>query len=380
MKWRTLAVLSIFVFLLLILGGCATESIRYAVSKQELRSEGLKETPEVWEDGYRTAEVKNAFEWWYFDASFDDGSTAVIVFSIKPITDPSAPISPSVSIVVTTPQGKRLASSVSLSGNSKGDMSSFFSASTSRCEVKIGDSYVVGNLASYRIVFDSKSIKARLRLDNRVGAWRPGSGIVHFGDRFFAWFPAVPYGRVSGKLYYGGRWHSVSGSGYHDHNWGTVRLQDALSQWYWGRAHIGNYTLIFSKMFTTKRFGDRRLYVFFLAEGRKILIGTNRVDVFKTENWRLHPEGREYPADIRIFSRGVSGGVEVSINNPRLIESMSLIAGLPPVIRAVVRLFTNPYYFRFKADYTLRLGSASLKGKGIFEMMLLRGKHTIRDN
>ncbi len=378
--------LLITAILFLVLVGCATGSVRYVVSEKGLKTEGLSKIPEVWEDGYRTAKIKNAFEWWYFDASFDDGSTAVIVFSTKPITDPSAPLSPSVSIVITTPEGKRLASSVSFSGFSKKrkeerGLSTFFSASTSECDVRIGDSYAVGNLETYTVAFNSGKIRAKLHFVNRVGPWRPGSGIAHFGNKFFAWFPAVPYGEVTGELYYEGSWHSVNGSGYHDHNWGTAKLQDVLSQWYWGRAHVGNYTIIFSKMFTTRRFGDKRLYVFFLANGRKILVSSNRIDAFKTGNWRVHRCGREYPGSIHIsFRSNYEKNVEITIDKPRIIEAMSLISGIPPVLRGLVKLFVNPCYFRFRANYTLKIGLETLSGKGIFEMMLLGGKHTIRDN
>ena len=61
---------------------------------------------EVWEDGYRTAEEEDAFEWWYFDAQFDDGSTAVITFSTKPHTKPKAPLSPGVLIMYRSSGGE----------------------------------------------------------------------------------------------------------------------------------------------------------------------------------------------------------------------------------------------------------------------------------
>jgi len=44
----------------------------------------LTDTVSPWEDGLRTDVDSPSFEGWYFDAHFDDGSTAVIVFYTKP--------------------------------------------------------------------------------------------------------------------------------------------------------------------------------------------------------------------------------------------------------------------------------------------------------
>jgi hypothetical protein len=37
-----------------------------------------------WEDGLRTAATDGTFEWWYFDAHLDDGSTVTAEFHTKP--------------------------------------------------------------------------------------------------------------------------------------------------------------------------------------------------------------------------------------------------------------------------------------------------------
>ena len=37
-----------------------------------------------WEDGLRTAAADGTFEWWYFDAHLDDGSTVTVEFHTKP--------------------------------------------------------------------------------------------------------------------------------------------------------------------------------------------------------------------------------------------------------------------------------------------------------
>ena len=83
-------------------------SVRFAMKSEDLQREGLKETPEAWEDGLRTNAGPGSIEWWYFDAHFEDGSTAVIVFMTKPIVELNAPLKPVVQITITRPDGKRL--------------------------------------------------------------------------------------------------------------------------------------------------------------------------------------------------------------------------------------------------------------------------------
>ena len=56
--------------------------------------DGLTDTVLPWEDGLRLNTDPGNFEWWYFDAHFEDGSTAVIVFATKTIINPRVPLLP----------------------------------------------------------------------------------------------------------------------------------------------------------------------------------------------------------------------------------------------------------------------------------------------
>jgi hypothetical protein len=45
-----------------------------------------------WEDAARTDDRPGTYEWWYFDAHLDDGSTLVVVFMDKNLSTPQRPI------------------------------------------------------------------------------------------------------------------------------------------------------------------------------------------------------------------------------------------------------------------------------------------------
>jgi len=98
--------------------------------------DGLTDTVAPWEDGLRTNVDSPSFEWWYFDAHFDDGSTAVIVFYTKPMLVWKGPAKPQVSMTITRPNGEKtikfFTSSVAQ-----------FSAAKETCDVRVGDSWQI---------------------------------------------------------------------------------------------------------------------------------------------------------------------------------------------------------------------------------------------
>lgn len=109
---------------------------------------------------------------------------------------------------------------------------------------------------------------ADLTFTGCVPAW-PGTGINYYDDaltRYFVWLPAIPFGTVEGTMTFDGRTRPVRGTGYHDHNWGNVGLHEVLSRWTWGRAHLGDYSLIFAQVVPAGRYGHHVFPVFLLAK------------------------------------------------------------------------------------------------------------------
>jgi len=70
------------------------KSITFGLGPEFLQREGLTETIAPWEDGLRADTGRGYFEWWYFDAHLDNGSTAVIVFATKPLLARKGPLRP----------------------------------------------------------------------------------------------------------------------------------------------------------------------------------------------------------------------------------------------------------------------------------------------
>jgi predicted secreted hydrolase len=360
----------------------------FGVTPEFLTHEGLAETIQPWEDGLRADTGPGSFEWWYFDAHFSDQSTAVIVFSTKPILERNGPLKPNVLFTITGPNGVKRSNFPTFPTNQ-------FHAAKENCAVRIGPNWVQGNLHSYQVhveiegsptenldesTTDSGHMSADLTFTGLVPPWRPGAGKAFFGDleHYFGWLPSIPYGKVQGTLTYEGQSHQVYGTGYHDHNWGNIGLNDVMDHWYWGRAHVNDYTLIYVEQVAAKKYGYARIPVFMLAKGNQIITGDGANLIMRAADFVEHPGGRSYPREVDFHWQDGDESAELSLRGPRLIEATSLLLTLPAWQRAFIRLFANPYYFRFNAELILSIHKdghhLTEHGPALFEIMILQGK------
>ena len=90
--------------------------------------------------------------------------------------------------------------------------------------------------------------------------------------QYNAWFVALPSAKVQGNLTYNGQTHQVQGSGYHDHNWGTVQYNKVLDTWYWTRTNLGNYTLDLAFRTASSFYNHQQYSAFYLAKGNQVLV------------------------------------------------------------------------------------------------------------
>lgn len=345
----------------------------FAITPEFLKRDNLTEDIALWEDGIRIDTGRGSFEWWYYDAHFDDGSTAVIVFGTKPLINRNSPLTPFVSLTITRPDGTKAVSIPSY-------LPDQFKAEKESCDVRIGPNWTRGDLNRYEVHFENDGFAANLTFTGIVPPWRPGAGKAYFGnlDHFFGWLPSIPYGTVEGTLTHDGQNRNVKGTGYHDHNWGNVGLNEVMDHWYWGRAHIGEYTLIFVDQIAANKYGNVHMPVFLLAKGSEIITGNGAPFTMQTRDFIPHEGGYSYPREVDFNWKSGLESIQLQLRNPKIIEATSLLLMLPKWQRGFARLFANPYYFRFNADLELDIAleafSATERGPALYEIMILQGK------
>jgi predicted secreted hydrolase len=348
-----------------------TKRVIVAEGAQFLTRDGLSLEPAPWEDGLRTDTKPGTFEWWYFDAHLDDGSTAVIVYLTKPLLQRTDPLTPTLFLTITRPDGKKLTGLPSYPANQ-------FRAAREQCDVQIGPNWVRGDLHCYELHAEIPGVAADLTFSGIAPPWRLGAGKQYTDEsltHYFGWLPAIPFGTVQGTLTYDGRIHRVQGTGYHDHNWGNIALNEVFSYWYWGRAHLGDYTLLFAEETATQAFGQQKIAFLMVAKGDQIVVSSGEPLNLQAAEEQVHPSGKRYPRQLDFHWQGEAGTIHLGLRRPELIEAASVLITLPVWKRVLARLFVNPYYFRFNADLEVTANlhgeTVSEHGRALFELMIL---------
>ena len=146
------------------------------------------------------------------------------------------------------------------------------------CNVKMGSSYLRQEGKVYKMSMHSRNIGCDLTFQGTVPGWKIGDGQIPIdgGEIIQGWVIPCPRAKVEGKLFIKDKEIQVKGDGYHDHNWGNVALPSVLDHWYWGRAHVGEYSLIFVEQIAAKKYGYARIPVFLLAKGEQVLADDSR--------------------------------------------------------------------------------------------------------
>ena len=308
---------------------------------------------EPWEDGKRDDDRAGVYEWWYFDFIMDDGSKAVIHFNTKDNkTIKKDGTIPSVVLKITSPDGKEYKDNVVLGR----DVATF---GEGKCDVEFGPHYLSGDLQTYRIHVDhtggvsgadgaggegeASDVAADLTLVSTSKPWRPGAGGFCFGDDesgYFTWLCAVPRGRVTGTLFYGGQEHTVSGEGYHDHQWGNMEHNSTWDHWLWGRQDFGDYAMVVFDIGTQRKYGFQRLPMMFLedSEGNLVMEDTNDPRCRFVKEYKEKLSGKMYPKTIEYEFTDGNKKAKYVIDQSYELEARDPTAQLPAPMRALLKL------------------------------------------
>lgn len=312
---------------------------------------GLKPgKPEKWEDGLRTTTKKGNYEWWYFDSKLEDGSSLVIVFYAGPIASFKEGFEPHATLNFTMPNGKTYKSRV----DARMEDCSY---SKEQCDIRIGECRFVGDMNQYEIYYKDDKIEATVTLKGNVPSWRPETGHITFNnEHYFAWLPSVPEGTVELTLKYDGKEKHLTGTGYHDHNWGDIPMFFLMHHWYWGRAKIGEYQVVTSFITASKKYGYDEIPIFMLAKNGEILADDAYNYLTYSElDYMIDPVTKKHVANRLIYDYD-DGTLHYRITYVREadIEQMRMEAILTPVQQIAIWLIgLRGSYHRMTGTVTL---------------------------
>ncbi|MDH6236678.1 hydroxyneurosporene dehydrogenase [Cryobacterium sp. CG_9.6] len=352
--------------------------IRLANTPADYTRLGLDSTAIApFEDGLRSDPARaGSYEWWYFDATLDNGAKLVVGFYTKNPAAPKAGLAPFVTINLDLPDGRSLDKTFATTP-------ALFSAASERCDVTIGKNTFAGDLHTYRIQATIDNVSVDVTLTGTVPAWRPETGHEMFEkageEKTFAWFVAVPVGHAEVEYTVDGELTTASGIGYHDHNWGDAPMMKLMHDWYWGRAQVGPYSLIAAHITGEKSYDYQSFTTLLLArdgvvvaeDGTKVTVRTARV---VTDTITGKPV-----ADVLSYDyRNGSEHFEISFERAETILRTKFINVVPRFTRILARLARfDAAYLRFAGTIVLRhyvdgvLVEEYTQSTGLWELMYL---------
>jgi len=335
-------------------------------------------------DGTHRYPGRGYFEWWYFDAYFEDGHACV-----AGILDPDiyrlSRRSSQVFLNLYTPDGRSFHNFVDIPREK-------LKASPEGCRLELEGNTIRGGYPEWEVDLEHRGFAAHLRFRSELPGWALGSGELLFGSleypRVFGWAVPQPRAEVSGWLAYPGARVEVKGTGYHDHNWGNLAMPLYFSHWHWGRVFHPQATLVFADIATRRRCGPVRIPLLLLGLEGSLEMETCRAE-WSYSDYRSDPQGAQvYPTRMacRFEERDVLGELEFQVLKELEVNDLLAHAGLPlPLCRVLGAALARPCYYRFLSGYRASLDvrgrRLELEGEAVQEYMImaLRGGRVPQD-
>ena len=317
-----------------------------------------------WEDGRRSPQDKAYYEWWYFDGLLDDGTVIVAWLGDNWAYGSETR---NVSLEITRP-----GSSTKKFQKAYKDPGSY---SKEKADTHFGPHFFSGDLENYRIhidATDSGGLGIDLQLRRLIGSYRPATGQMASGEGFFAWLVAVPNGEISGSMTVDGQTQEVHGSGYHDHNWGNISPAALMDSWWWGRAVVGERTVIVSELRAKKSQGGGCIPLYFVATPRGVEVDAYDQSEAKVVEAALvtHPDPRHRNRIGSSVTFTAKNGITALFPiSDRYLTSYNFLDGQSWALKAVAAIAgLRPWYSRFFSEASLSLpGSEPQTGQGTLE-------------
>jgi len=280
--------------------------------------------------------TEDYYEWWYFDASFDNGYHMVTTLHYRNLF--LKPMVPSVQMFIYCPDGTRIDRYDLMKPEE-------VSADPDCCHVVMGDNRARDRGDRYELELRIKDAGARLTFRNAVPPWKPGQGFNYRDEEnqmTAGWVVPVPHAHVEGNLFVGDQTIPVKGAGYHDHNWGNYPCCQTFRGWYWGRIHSSQYTVDYGWVLPRDEAAPV-VSPLLIARKGEILLSTDMMSAKLIDVEKDLEFGQDIAGQLAFQTDVLGVSLDLDIRTCRIIESTRL----PRVAD------WDQYYYRFLADYDM---------------------------
>ncbi len=205
--------------------------------------DGSLEDITLQDDAFHGHENHPFIEWWYFDAKLDNGYTFVFGIQVINIFGKG---------MVTTRLTLYDDSDVIIKYDERYPLSALVASSHIPSIAIAGKQLIIGsydaqnNSFLYTLTVEIPEGSFSLRFIGCTQGWKKQQ---QSGDW---WAVILPRAHVTGSIFLGGNELSITGIGYHDHNWGINPLVVLRFGWLWGTCFSPHYTITWAEMRTTR--------------------------------------------------------------------------------------------------------------------------------
>lgn len=334
------------------------------------------------EDGAHELAGNRFFEWWYFDARFDNGYHLVVALHSRLFNVSSRP-----AVIAAHLYGPGDGRTVEVAAFHPTETAS----AVEQCDVRLGSSRVWDEGNHYQLHIQQGSIRAELKYQKEIEGVRAGTGVLvvdPITEQSFHWIVPLPRARVSGYLWIDEERTAVRGTGYHDHNWGNLDLHRVLRRWRWGHVTTNDHTLMFWDIHGREA-ASSHITGAMLWKGSELSLNTNQVKLHSGKSV-IFPERDTFYLDcIEVQVDEGQPVVETILQNQRALDQIDFVQ--PQSSRETVRrILENLYFFservpligqlvkrwigcgtyhRFQAECKFRIGLEYYSGRVFYEFM-----------
>ncbi|MBM3133516.1 MAG: hypothetical protein FJZ95_10885, partial [Chloroflexi bacterium] len=266
------------------------------------------------------------WEWWYFDADFENGYTLVGTFHFGSPRPPANRDARFIEISIYDPAGeKRMVR--------KRFPKEQCRASEETCNVTIGDNVFEGEIPRFHLRFQEGNQGCDLTFESVVEGFMPRAPTSSIGEAPVGWIIPTARAKVSGTLTWDGKVMPVIGMGYHDHNWSEAPMsgagdrEDLLA--FMGLP-IGEWTLNFSAGRSQRKRSHEPYGACYVYRNEKVVAVSEKGGGVGSE-FEVNEAGIAYPRKYRVWFEEpglIEGEIRVSIR--QVIEFMDLLSRYRP--------------------------------------------------
>ena len=323
---------------------------------------GFETTPR--DDALHPSDAPGWWEWWYFDADFDNGYTMAGTFHFGSPRPPANPDVRFIEIALYDPAGdKRVAR--------KRYPKEQCSASEDTCKVVIGPNVFEGEAPTFHLFFQEGGQGCDITYESLVEGYMPKGPTSSVGSAVVNWVIPTARAKVSGTITWEGKTMEVKGVGYHDHNWSDAPMsgagdsEDLLALM---GLIIGDWTLVCSGGRARRKHGYEPYGVMYAYKKDKVVAVSTKGGGLGSA-YATNAVGVEYPQSYRLWwnDPGLVEG-EINFNLKQVIDFMDLHRRFKPFQRWFVETYVGrAAYFRYRLEYDadLTILREKVTGKGL---------------